>query len=418
MSELIETEIGMIPADWDLKTVDEIKSPEKKSIISGPFGSNISAKFFVARGVPVIRGNNLSLDPNKYFIDSGFVFITEAKAIELATWAEKEDIIFTAVGTIGQVGILLGKEKYSKYIISNKQLRLRVNKSLIEPLYAYYWFASPLIRDIILQRNTGSSVPLINLSVLKSLLIPIPPKNYRIIILNILSSLDDKIDLLHRQNATLEAMAEILFRQWFVEEAKEEWEEVDLAFVTKRITDGAHNSPPTTDIGLPMASVKDMHSWGINIDTCRKISKADFDELVRNDCQPLKNDIIIAKDGSYLKHVFVAPTDLDVVILSSIAILRPNGKYHPLLLATYLKLKSTIEQLENIVTGAVIPRIVLKDFRKFKIQLPPFDIQEEAIKSIKPLYEKCWHNINQIHTLTTLRDSLLPKLMSGEVHVK
>ncbi|MFI3191176.1 MAG: restriction endonuclease subunit S [Methylococcales bacterium] len=200
-------------------------------------------------------------------------------------------------------------------------------------------------------------------------------------------------------------------------EAQEDWEEVTLGDITTRITDGAHLSPSTVENGFPMASVKDMHQWGINIESCRKISESDFNELVRNDCRPLKNDIIIAKDGSYLKHVFVAENDLDVVILSSIAILRPNEKYHPLLLATFLKMSSTREDLENIVTGAVIPRIVLKDFRKFTIILPPKDVQEKALNIIEPIYLKCWRNVAQIQTLETIRDNLLPKLMSGEVRV-
>jgi type I restriction enzyme S subunit len=213
-------------------------------------------------------------------------------------------------------------------------------------------------------------------------------------------------------------MAETLFRQWFVEEVDEMWEEVDLEYVTEKITDGAHKSPPTVEVGLPMASVKDMHQWGIHLDSCRKISESDFEELVRNDCRPLKNDILIAKDGSYLKHVFVAPKDLDLVILSSIAILRPNGKYHPILLSIYLKMSSTREALENIVTGAVIPRIVLKDFRKFKLKLPPMELQVNALKTLEPIHMRCWQNVNQISTLEKLRDTLLPKLMSGEVRVE
>jgi type I restriction enzyme S subunit len=139
---------------------------------------------------------------------------------------------------------------------------------------------------------------------------------------------------------------------------------------------------------------------------------------VRTDCRPLKNDILIAKDGSYLKHVFVAEDDMDVVILSSIAILRPNGKYHSLLLATFLKLDSTREGLENIVTGAVIPRIVLKDFRKYKLLLPPKHLQDQSLATIQPIYEKCWENGRQIQTLEKLRDTRLPKLMSGEVRVR
>jgi type I restriction enzyme S subunit len=262
---------------------------------------------------------------------------------------------------------------------------------------------------------TGSTFPNISGPDLNDLEIDLPPLPEQHSIASILSSLDDKIDLLHRQNKTLEALAETLFRQWFVGEGGEE---VELEYVTEKITDGAHQSPPTTEIGMPMASVKDMHQWGIDFSTCRKISEPDYQKLVRDDCRPLKNDILIAKDGSYLKHIFVVPEIMDLVVLSSIAIIRPNGKYNPILLSILLKMDSTKKLLENIVTGAVIPRIVLKDFRKFPIILPPILEQNKALIIIEPIIAKCYQNIKQIRTLTRLRDTLLPKLMSGEVRVK
>ncbi len=157
----IETDMGQIPEEWKLLTVDEIKSTEKKAIISGPFGSNISSKYFVDSGIPVIRGNNLATDMTR-FIDDGFVFVTPEKAKELNTWAERNDIIFTAAGTLGQVGIIENNSKYAKYIISNKQLRLRVNENIVRPLYVFYWFSSPTMVKYIEQRNTGSTIPLIN----------------------------------------------------------------------------------------------------------------------------------------------------------------------------------------------------------------------------------------------------------------
>ena len=72
-----------------------------------------------------------------------------------------------------------------------------------------------------------------------------------------------------------------------------------LADVCSRITDGSHFSPKTVEDGYPMASVKDMHDWGIHIEGCRRITSDDFDNLVRNACTPLKHDVLIAKDGSY-----------------------------------------------------------------------------------------------------------------------
>ena len=124
MNERQDTEIGQLPGEWELKTLLDVASPTKKAIISGPFGSNISRKYFVESGVPVIRGNNLDLDIGTKFVDDGFVFVTEEKAESLNTWATVNDLVFTAAGTIGQVGLITGNQKYSHYIISNKQLRV------------------------------------------------------------------------------------------------------------------------------------------------------------------------------------------------------------------------------------------------------------------------------------------------------
>jgi type I restriction enzyme S subunit len=144
-----------------------------RSVISGPFGSNIGQRFFQQTGVPVIRGNNLTTDFKK-FIDDGFVFLTKEKADELNADAITGDILFTAAGTIGQVGMIPEDSKYQRYVISNKQLRFRVDKNKADPNYVFYWLASPWIYRAILNRNTGSTVPLINLCVIKSLPIKLP----------------------------------------------------------------------------------------------------------------------------------------------------------------------------------------------------------------------------------------------------
>jgi len=198
-------------------TLKDIASKEKSSIISGPFGSNISSKFFQESGVPVIRGNNLSNGAQK-FIDKGFAFVSEEKADELNAYAIKDDLIFTAAGTIGQVGLIENKAKYKKYVISNKQLRVRLDLKKVNPLYAYYWFSSPWIVKDIINKNTGSTVPLINLGIIKSLEIKLP--NDRTIqdkIAAVLSSLDAKIEINNRINAELEAMAKTLYDYWFVQ---------------------------------------------------------------------------------------------------------------------------------------------------------------------------------------------------------
>lgn len=198
-------------------TLGELASPEKRSIISGPFGSSIGKRFFKDEGVPVIRGNNLSLGISK-FKDEGFVFVTEEKADELKSYAVEQDLIFTAVGTIGQVGIIEKGARFEKYVISNKQLRVRFAQDLINPLYAYYWFSSPWIRDLVAKRNVGSTVPLINLTVLKKLPILLPTiRKAQDDIVEILENITSKISLNNRINAELEAMAKTIYDYWFVQ---------------------------------------------------------------------------------------------------------------------------------------------------------------------------------------------------------
>jgi type I restriction enzyme, S subunit len=204
-------------SDFIIYTLNDIAAKEKGSIISGPFGSNISSKYFQKTGVPVIRGNNLSNKSDK-FIDDGFAFVSEEKADELNAYAIKNDLIFTAAGTIGQVGIIENKAKYRKYVISNKQLRVRLDLVKVNPLYAYYWFSSPWIVKDIVNKNTGSTVPLINLGIIRSLEIRIPKD--RILqdkIAAVLSSLDAKIDINNRINVELESMAKTLYDYWFVQ---------------------------------------------------------------------------------------------------------------------------------------------------------------------------------------------------------
>ena len=415
MNSWQDTEIGRIPAGWDLKTLDEIKSSEKKAIISGPFGSNISAKFFVTSGIPVVRGNNLSLDLGIKFKDDGFVFICPEKANELNTWAVKDDIIFTAVGTIGQVGILTGKEKYEKYIISNKQLRLRIDKTIIEPLYAFYWFSSPQMTETIVQRNTGSSVPLINLSVLKSLLIPVPSKVERKGILDILTSLDDKIDLLHRQNKTLEAMAETLFRQWFVEEAEDGWEETTLYDAIELVGGGTPKTGVSEywDGEINWLSGGDISSNHKNFVMAseKRISKNGLENSSAN-LLP-KYSIVISARGTVGKYC-ILPEPM-TFSQSNYGIM---PKFKDCFFFTYALIAHYVDELLSAAYGSVFDTITTNTFKETKLTLPSEKRIREIENGISPYFLKMLNNQTQIQTLTQLRDMLLPKLMSGEVKME
>src|SRR5690606_25131714 len=172
-----------------------------------------------------------------------------------------------------------------------------------------------------------------------------------------------------------------------------------LKDVCLRITDGAHYSPTGVKEGYPMLSVKDMRHNGFDYSDCRYISQKDYLDLVNGDCKPRKNDVQIAKDGSYLKHVFVTENESDEVILSSIVILRPNlNLINPYYLKYFLhsaSVKKTVSK--KYVSGSALPRIILKNFGEIEIISKSLLAQQKIAAVLSALDDKIELN-NQINT--------------------
>ncbi|TVX99074.1 restriction endonuclease subunit S [Cohnella terricola] len=178
-----------------------------------------------------------------------------------------------------------------------------------------------------------------------------------------------------------------------------DWPIQTLGEVCEKITDGAHNSPKSVDHGKPMASVKDLTRFGIDLSNARLISQEDFEKLVKQGCQPEVGDVLIAKDGnSALDTVCTVDEPTNVVLLSSVAILRPHkDKLDSDFLKYYFSSKQVIEYLKNnFISGAAIPRVVLKDLRKAEIKVPPLYIQKGISKKLRALDDKIKLN-NQIN---------------------
>lgn len=245
-------------------------------------------------------------------------------------------------------------------------------------------------------------------------------------IASVLKSLDDKIQLNIAINNNLEQQALAIFRQYFMdfapygEAVASDWTEVSLDDVCIRITDGSHYSPADSpDSPYPMYSVKDMETYGFNSSTCKHITEEEFCKMQKGDCVPLLNDILVAKDGSYLKEIFICSEEKDEAILSSIAIFRPDTTVIiPEILLYLLKQPSVRKDVgDNYVSGSALPRIVLKNFKKYRFMLPPMEEQQKIGPVLHTIRMQIKANIDEMHRLSSMRDILLPKLMSGEIAV-
>lgn len=169
-----------------------------------------------------------------------------------------------------------------------------------------------------------------------------------------------------------------------------DFKEDNLIDLCELVTDGSHHSPPSQVEGYYMASVKDMGAYKFIYSDCRKISEEDYDKLVKSGCSPKNEDILIAKDGSPLSNIFIYQEEYPMVLLSSIAIIRANkNKILPEFLKYYLENPSIKKYIQTTYTsGSVIPRIILKDFKKFPINYPDIANQKKIIGVLKSIDEK------------------------------
>ena len=163
-----------------------------------------------------------------------------------------------------------------------------------------------------------------------------------------------------------------------------------LKSLCHKITDGSHYSPKGESDGFPMLSVKDMTDFGFSYNDCKFISEEDYQKLVKADCRPKLNDLLIAKDGSYLKHVFVIKEEKEQAVLSSIGILRPNlNKVNPDYLKYYLQTKSVKETVsKKYVSGSALPRIILKGFEQIAVLIKDLPTQQSIAKVLSDLDSK------------------------------
>ena len=159
-----------------------------------------------------------------------------------------------------------------------------------------------------------------------------------------------------------------------------EWDSAPMSDVTSLITDGSHYSPKDEEMGtIPMLSVKNMGARDFDYTDCKMISQEEFKKLEAAGCKPMPDDVLVAKDGSYFKKIFVHHSEAPQAILSSIAIVRPDQtKVTSEFLCSLLSTPDIYNLVEErYLTGTTIKRVILKGLRQLKIIVPPMDMQKQ-----------------------------------------
>jgi type I restriction enzyme S subunit len=394
-----------------------------KSMADAPFGSNLKNTDYREEGVLIIQGKNIqgrTCDWN----DKRFV--TKEKFDSLKRHQAKAgELLFPKVGTIGKVGILTPYDMRKEYLLSTNTMKLEVDESLADKNYIYYFFSSKEVSDHIIKISPNSVQPVFNFTALKNYEIPLPPLPIQRKISTILASLDEKIELNRQIAQTLEAIAQAIFKEWFIDfnfpgatgemqeselgEIPKGWRIGKLVNVCRNIRRGVHpknlkNETPYLGLEHIQRKTLSIPAWGSSADVDSQ--KFGFK----------KGDILFGKLRPYFHKVGIAP--VDGICSTDILVIEPLEKEFYLFAVNHLFDEKLITHVSAIADGTRMPRVDWKSIMNYQIVIPDALIIEKFNEATREFYNQILFSIEENKTITQLRDNLLPKLMKGELSLK
>jgi len=379
----------------------QCKLGEIADVQTGPFGSQLHSADYVQIGIPSIMPTNIGT--RLEILRNNIACISDNDAQRLQKYLVKEgDIVYSRRGDVEKCAFITKNE--SGWLCGTGCLRIRFNTDSVLPQFCAYYLSTDEIKGWVSGNAVGTTMPNLNTTILSRLPLSLPTLNEQKAIAAILSSLDDKIDLLHRQNKTLEAMAETLFRQWFIEEAKADWEIGTLGEVID-IFDGRR---------IPLSKMeRDKRKDGFLYPYYGAAQIMDYinDFIFDGEYILLGEDGTVRTDEGY--PVLQLATG-KFWVNNHAHVIKAKPPYSNFLIWNYLSKKN----IDEVVTGAVQPKISQGNLKSIDFPRYPSNLVSQFNDTTGSFLDKIHQNNVQIQKLENLRNTLLPKLMSGEVRVK
>ena len=371
--------------EWKIYKIGDIID----EIAMGPFGSNIKVDNFIDFGVPVLNGANLQGFKLK---EESFNYVSSQKADSLGKAnAYRGDIVITHRGTLGQIVYIPNDSKFDRYIISQSQFRVRLNSQYVLPEYFVYYFHTRIGQHKMLMNASQVGVPALArpTSTFKEITIELPPLEEQRRIAGILGAIDDKIENNCRINTNLELQAQALYKQWFVDNRSDDWEEKKLSDFFNVVTGKKDANFSTKDGVYPFF-------------TCSQ------DVLNAPDYSFEGAAILLAGNGDFNVKRYIGKFE---AYQRTYVLIPFDRKYHSFL---YLTIKYYLKEITGGSRGSVIKFITKGNIADFEIAMPRENI-DDKLAVLDSIYQSIDGNAAENNNLATLRDTLLPKLMNGEI---
>ena len=358
-------------------------------IAAGPFGSNLKVSCFVNEGFPIIDGANLK---GFKVTDNITKFVTEEKARSLhRSIAKRGDIIVTISGTLGQIAYIPDDSKYEEYLCSQRQFRVTFDTTKVYVPYLVFYFHTYEGQHKILSFANQVGVPALSqpLKNFRQIAIQLPALEMQKKIANIVELVNGKIEQNESINNNLEQQAQALYSELFIEKSEPQWKigylsdlvEVKYGKDHKKLADGVY---PVYGSGGIMRYVE----------------------------RPLYSgeSVLIPRKGTLNNVMYVNGAFWSVDTMFYTEMLRPN-------VAKFVFHFVKSKDLASLNAGSAVPSMTTNILNAMQLRIPDEGTLQKFEELVSPMYKAMQENERQSVNLSSIRDTLLPKLMSGELDV-
>lgn len=419
-----ETEIGVLPEDWEIVKVDDVAQINEKTISkSYPFDE--------------IEYVDIESVENRTIKQKNYLKLVNAPSRAKRIVRNNDILISTVRPNLKHYAII---KSASENTVASTGFAVITSKK-IDPHFLYYYLTTDEYTEYLsrIADSHTSTYPAFNPDVIQNSLIAFPPPDEQTHIAQILTSLDNKIELNNQMNQTLEKIAKAIFKHWFVDfefpnaegkpyrssggemiiselgENPESWVIGMFGGICKIQPGYAFKSKDFIEIGIKIIKIRNIQNSSIDIENTDHISENNIrnldDKFIVH-----SGDILIAMTGAELGKVGIVPlTRLKLLLNQRVGKVVSNYKFFSYLLLTKYESQEMFKGISS--ASSAQGNISNKDIENIIINLPPENILELFESKMTPLFMRIYHNLYEIKVLSNLRDSLLPRLMNGKIRV-
>ena len=376
-------------------------------IQTGPFGSQLHKEDYVENGTPIVTVEHLG---NRVFTEQNLPMVSDYDKERLNKYVLCEgDIVFSRVGSVDRCSYV--DSNHSGWMFSGRCLRVRPS-NILYPLYLYYYFCMESTKRFVRNIAVGATMPSINTKLMGEVEVSVPSIDTQKRIVTILSSIDDKIELNAVINENLEQQAQAIFRSWFVDfepfggVMPDDWRTGSLSEICKYSKDKVNIEDLTLDTYYSTENMQPNRQGAVKATTLPSIKQTTA-------CK--KGDVLISNIRPYFKKIIYCFADCGCS--TDVLCFVPNRSEYSAFLYCALYSDKFFDYMVAGSKGTKMPRGDKQQIMMYPICIPSVAYIEEFNKAVLPMLETVYTNRLEADNLAMLRDTLLPKLMNGEIDV-